>query len=297
VRASLFLQRFIPVLLAVAVAAGCARAPAVAGEAIVASIDPLAEFAARLAGQRAIVHVLVPAGVEVHDYEPTPGDLRRLVAARLFVYNGAGLEPWVSSLLAQLPPSVHVVEAAEGLPLAAAEGGVDPHVWLDPLLAGQQAARILAALVRLDPAGRSRYEANAASLRADFDALDAAYRQRLAHCRRREFITAHAAFGYLARRYGLRMVPISGLAPEAEPSPSRLKAIVQEARRAGIRVIYVEPRGERRPAETVAREIGGRTAVLDPLESLPAQGRRSGKAYFTVMYENLAQLVQGLECR
>ncbi|MDR7538984.1 MAG: zinc ABC transporter substrate-binding protein [Armatimonadota bacterium] len=285
------------VMLAVLVATGCRRAPAAAGVAIVASIDPLAEFAGRLAGERTVVQVLVPKGVEVHDYEPTPGDLRRLVAARLFVYNGAGLEPWAPSLRAQLPPSVHVVEAAEGLPLAGTEGSVDPHVWLDPLLASQQAERILAALVRVDPAGCSRYQANAASLRADFLALHAAYRQGLARCRRREFITAHAAFGYLARRYGLRMVPISGLAPEAEPSPSRLKAVIQEARRTGIRVIYVEPRGERRPAETVAREIGGRTAILDPLESLPPQARRRGKAYFTVMYANLAQLIQGLDCR
>ncbi len=290
-------RRWILALLAVLVGAGCARVPAAAGVGIVTSIDPLAEFAGRLAGQGTAVHVLVPPGAEVHDYEPTPGDLRRLVPARLFVYNGAGLEPWVPSLRAQLPPSVHVVEAVEGLPLAEAEGGVDPHVWLDPLLAAQQTERILAALLRVDPTGRSRYEANAAALRADFRALDAAYRQGLARCRRRAFITAHAAFGYLARRYGLRMVAISGLSPEAEPSPSRLKAVVQEARRTGIRVIYVEPRGERRLAETVAREIGGRAAVLDPLESLPPQARRGGKSYFTVMYENLAQLLQGLDCR
>ncbi len=289
--------RRILALVAVLVAAGCARAPATAGAGIVASIDPLAEFAGRLSGGPAAVHVLVPAGVEVHDYEPTPGDLRRLVAARLFVYNGAGLEPWVPSLRSQLPPSVHIVEAAEGLPLAEVEGDVDPHIWLDPLLASRQAERILAALMRVDPAGRSRYEANAASLRADFRSLDAAYRQGLARCRRREFITAHASFGYLARRYGLRMVPISGLAPEAEPSPTRLKDVIQEARRAGIRVIYVEPRGDRRPAETVAREIGGRTAVLDPLESLPPQARRGRNAYFKVMYENLAQLLRGLDCR
>src|SRR3989304_572845 len=110
---------------------------------------------------------------------------------------------------------------------------------------------------RAGRAGRSRYEANAAALRAALQALDADYRQVLQECRRKEFITAHAAFGYLARRYGLRVIAVSGLTPEAEPSASRGKEIAQQARRAGIRVVFVEPLGGRRVAGTIARGGGG----------------------------------------
>ncbi len=285
------------VALALAVAGCGARTTAPPGLAVTATIYPLSEFARRIAGDRAAVTVLIPPGVEAHDYEPTPKDVAALVRARLFVYNGAGFEPWADRLLAQLPPATLTVNATEGLPLVRGHGGVDPHVWLDPLLAQRQAERILIGLVEADPGGRADYEANAAALRAELAALDADYRQVLPGCRRKEFISAHAAFSYLARRYGLRVIAVSGLAPEAEPSASRVKTIVQQARRSGIRVVYVEPRGERRVAETIAREVGGTTAVLDPLEGLPVEAQRAGKNYFTVMHENLDQLAQGLDCR
>ena len=284
-------------MLALAVAGCDARTTSTPGLAVTATIYPLAEFARRSGGAPVNVHTLIPPGVEAHDYEPTLKDLAALSRARLFIYNGAGFEPWVERLLPQLAEGTLRVNATEDLPLVRGDGGVDPHVWLDPVLAQQQVERIFAALGRADPAGRSRYEANAAALRAALQALDADYRQVLQECRRKEFITAHAAFGYLARRYGLRVIAVSGLAPEAEPSASRVKEIVRQARRAGIRVVFVEPLGERRVAETIAREVGGTTAVLDPLESLTVEAQRAGKNYFTVMHENLDQLAQGLDCR
>lgn len=291
------LRRWTLGLAAALVVAGCGTSAATPGElTVVATIYPLAEFARRIAGAPVKVHTLIPPGVEAHDYEPTPKDVAGLARARLFIYNGAGFEPWAERLLPQLPEGTQRVNATEGLPLVRTDGGVDPHVWLDPVLAQEQVERILAALVRADPARRFRYEANAAALRAELAALDAAYRQGLQACRRKEFITAHAAFGYLARRYGLRVIAVSGLAPEAEPSASRVKEIVQQARRAGIRVVFVEPLGERRVAETIAREVGGTTAVLDPLEGLTVAAQRAGKNYFTVMHENLDQLAQGLDC-
>ncbi len=291
------LRRRALALSALLLLAGC-RAPAASpgGLPVVATIYPLAEFARRIAGAAANVRTLIPPGVEAHDYEPTPKDLATLAHSRLFIYNGAGFEPWAPRLIAQLPEGTRRVDATAGLPLVRAESGVDPHVWLDPLLAQQQAERIAAALVQVDPGGRTRYETNAVALRAEFQALDAGYRQVLSGCRRKEFLTAHAAFGYLARRYGLRMIAVSGLAPEAEPSASRVKEIVQQARRAAIRVVYIEPLGEQRVAETIAREIGGVTAVLDPLENLTVEAQRAGKNYFTVMHENLDQLAQGLDC-
>lgn len=291
-------RRWALVVSALLLLAGCRpQEAAPTGLPVVATIYPLAEFARRISGGAANVHTLIPPGVEAHDYEPTPQDLVVLSRARLFIYNGAGFEPWAERLIGQLPQGSAWVDATEGLPLARGDGGVDPHVWLDPVLAQQQALRIARALVRVDPDNRTRYESATTALLADLGELDGTYRQVLSGCRGKEFITAHAAFGYLARRYGLRMIAVSGLAPEAEPSASRLKEIVQQARRAAIRVVYVEPLGEQRVAETIAREIGGVIAVLDPLENQTVEAQRVGKNYFTVMHENLDHLAQGLDCR
>jgi len=290
--------RGILLVLAALLVGGCTPRPPEAGAiSIVATIYPLAAFAERISGERGAVRTLVPAGMPPHDYEPTPRDLAALGRARLFIYNGAGFEPWAPRVLAQIPDSVVRVEATGGLPLLRTTHGVDPHVWLDPVLAGLQADRVSRGMTTADPAGRETYEAGAAALRADLAALDAAYRQGLARCRRKEFVTAHAAFGYLARRYGLRAIAISGVAAEAEPSPSRIRAIIDEARRLEVRVVFVEPQGERRIAETIAREIGARVAVLHPLESLTAEEQQAGKTYLTVMEANLGELTRALDCR
>ena len=306
------------VVLTISGCAGRATAPVRAPRAatgpetvpVVASFYPLYEFAARIGGEHAAVRMLVPAGAEPHDYEPTARDVAGLMAAKLLVYNGAGFEPWVEKVLPSLPAAVVKVNATAGLALvgADAEGepnrraaesgkaGFDPHVWLDPVLAQQQADNILAGFVGANPANRTAYEANEARLKADLRELDARYRQTLQSCRRKVFITNHAAFGYLASRYGLTMLPVSGLSPEAEPSPARLKEIVGLARQHGVRIIYFETLVSPRVAETIAREIGAQTRVLNPLEGLSPEEQRRGATYVRVMDENLRALADGLDC-
>ncbi|MDR7416613.1 MAG: zinc ABC transporter substrate-binding protein [Armatimonadota bacterium] len=265
----------------------------------VATFYPLYEFTRRVAAGRFGVRQLVPAGMEVHHYEPTPRDLLLLRRTRVLFYNGAGLEPWVEKLRPELPKDVLLVNTTEGLPLLRPRPGaaVDPHVWLDPVLAQEQVERIRAGLSRADPEGSEVYRRNARRIRAELAALHERFRERLRRCRTRTFITAHAAFGYLARRYGLEMIPITGLAPEAEPSPAKIREVVRLARRYGVRVVYFESPPTRRIAEAIAREVGAHTAVLHPLETLHPEEQNRGRTYFTVMAENLRQLAHGLECR
>ena len=292
--------RLLMAFLAVLVASACASVPTRAGRVpVIASFYPLAEFARQIGGDRVDVRTLVPPGVEAHDYEPTPRDLAALERARLFIYNGAGFEPWVDRLLPELASGVVRISATEGLPLrapAGASSGPDPHVWLDPILAQQQAARVLAGLVAADPDFRATYERNAAALQAALQALHMRYEQGLRACRRKEFVTTHAAFGYLAARYGLRQVPMMGLDPESEPSPARLREIVEFIRRSGATVVYSEALISPRIAETVAAETGARVEVLNPLEGLTADEQRRGRDYIAVMDANLKALVAGLDC-
>lgn len=282
--------------------AGCTpRAATTAAMPVSASLYPLFEFAQRIGGDRVSVRNLVPAGVESHDYEPTPQDLSALVAARVFIYNDAGFEPWLDKLLPQIPRTTVIVNATDGLPLHMGTGtqgeAADPHVWLDPVLAEEQAEKVLAGFVKADPAGAAVYQANARKLKEDLEALHRRFATVLRSCRQKEFITTHAAFGYLAGRYGLTQIPIGGLAPEADPSPRRLREVVQLAKARGINVIYYETLASPRVAEVIAREVGARVQVLNPIEGLTPEEVRQGKDYFTVMDENLRNLAEGLRCR
>ncbi len=302
------IARLIVVCCAVLALAGCgprltssqALSPSVATPApsipVVASFYPLAYFTQRIGGERVQVKNLVPPGAEPHEYEPTPQDVAALTKAKLLVYNGAGFELWVSKLLQQLPPIIVKVEATKGLPLVTVEGGLDPHVWLDPLLAQHEADNILTGLITADPDVKETYQANTRKLKDDLVALDHRYTEALEKCRKKTFISGHEAFGYLAKRYGLTMVAISGLSPESEPSPAKLKEVTGLAKKYGVRVLYVETLISPKLSETIAREVGATLRVLNPLEGLTDAEISAGKTYITVMDENLGNLREGLDC-
>lgn len=265
------------------------------------SFYPLYFLTATIAGDRMTVRNLVPAGAEPHDWEPSTRDMASLKDATLFVYNGAGFDAWAPKAIAAAPARRRIdLEATSGLPLAPAQGeqakesAHDPHVWLDPLLAKDLAARIAGALTQAEPAGKEVYAANLTALQGRLDTLDGAFKRGLSDCARREIVTSHAAFGYLARRYGLTQIAVEGLAPNAEPTPARVAEVARLARERGVTYIFFETLVSPKIAETIAREIGAQTLVLDPLEGL-AEG--SKEDYVTVMEANLANLRTALGCR
>lgn len=275
---------------------------------VMATAYPLAYFAAEVTGDATQVASLIPAGVEPHEWEPSPRDLVRLQEARLFVYNGAGLEPWAERTLASLgdkaPPAVEASQGMDLLPApehgndaGAAHGGVaDPHVWLDPVLAQRMVERLTEGLARVDAANADRYRANAARLQERLAALDERYRAGLRSCRLRTFITAHAAFGYLAKRYGLQQLAVAGVSPETPPSAGRMAELVLAARQTQAKYVFFEALTSPALAQTLAREAGLQTLVLDPIEGFTAEDAAAGKDYFTAMEENLENLRRALEC-
>jgi zinc transport system substrate-binding protein len=164
----------------------------------------------------------------------------------------------------------------------------DPHVWLDPIRFSLIVKRIGRALHSPGPTRR---------LVAQLHGLDREYRQGLAHCDRREIVTSHEAFAYLGERYGLRQVAITGLSPEAEPAPKDLQRVVSLVRSTHATTIFFETLVSPRIAQTVARETGAKTAVLNPIEGLKPDEAKAGENYFTVMRSNLAHLRAALGCR
>lgn len=171
---------------------------------------------------------------------------------------------------------------------------LDPHVWLDPVLAQQQVKTILAAFEQADPDNAEHYKQNADAYIAKLQQLDEAFRSGLKDAKRKEFVTQHAAFGYLAKRYGLTQVPIAGLSPDQEPAPDRMADIVAFAQEHQVNTIFFETLVEPKVAQAVANEIGAQTDVLNPLEGLTEEDRQNNLDYIGVMEKNLEALKRAL---
>ena len=186
-------------------------------------------------------------------------------------------------------------QVEEGHDHTAGEDALDPHVWLDPTKMATLTTAVADLFSRLDPAGAQSYARNAADLGAELTELDQSFTAGLADCKRSEFITSHAAFGYLARRYGLDQIAISGLSPDAEPSPARIAEVQREAREHQITTIFFETLLSPAVAETLAGDLGLRTDVLDPVEGVTDASR--GSDYLSVMRANLTALRTANGCR
>ena len=265
---------------------------------MVATIYPLWDFSRQVAGDRAEVISLVPVGVEPHDWEPAPRDVGQVQRAAVFVHSGTDLDGWAEKLLADLAGRRGVVVNARGALRVLTVGGItDPHVWLDPTLARAQVLAIAAGLEQADPAGRATYAENAKAFIGRLEALDQAFTAGLADCARREVVTSHAAFAYLARRYRLTQVPVMGISPEAEPSPADLAAIVRTARRLKVTHVFFETLVSPRLAETLSREIGATPLPLNPIEGVSPAEAAAGTGYLELMRANLANLRTALGCR
>ena len=272
--------RIVLTLIVVPALAGCGGGSGSEGTTVVAAFYPLAFAAEEIGGAGVDVRNLTPPGVEPHDLELSGSDIRMIADADLVLYLGQDFQPALEDAIDST--SANAVDLLDG-----AEAG-DPHVWLDPIRYAAIAERIGDELDR-----RPAAERFAARLRA----LDGEFRRGLSRCDRRQIVTSHAAFGYLARRYDLEQVAITGLAPEAEPTPRDLENVVHEVRAVGATTVFFETLISPRLAETVAREVGAQTAVLDPIEGLTEKEASAGEDYFSVMRENLAALRKALGCR
>ena len=274
-----------------------------------ATILPLADFCRNLGGDRVEVQTLIPPGASPHAFEPPPSAIAEGRPARVFVYIGAGLEPWAERRLhSGEAGGLTVVEAAAGVPLLheaephqeeaeAHEGeehhhaGGNPHIWLDPVLAKEICRRLDAALIKVDPGHASEYAANLTTYLASLDLLDQEYRRQIKTWRLKSFISFHPAFSYLAKRYGLKEVGVMELAPGREPTPRHLQDIIAAVRRYGIRVIFTEPQLNPRAAEVIAQEAGVRVLMLDPMGGRPPYG----SDYLKLMRHNLAVMAEAMK--
>lgn len=278
------------------------------------SFYPIQYLAQAIGGEHVAVTSVTPTNVEPHDFELSPKDVTALSASSLVLYV-SGFQPSLDDALAQvsgpavvdLAGSVDLVhhdgveeEHEEGATEAAhahdhdhdPAAALDPHFWLDPVRMQAAAKAVEAALAQADPAHADDYAANLDTLNATLADLNTSYSTGLGHCERTTFVTSHAAFGYLADRYGLTQASISGVDPESEPSPAELAEVKKIVESTGTTTIFTEELVSPETAQAVAAETGAQTRVLSPIESAPEDGDYAG-----TMRTNLEELRTALSCQ
>lgn len=274
---------------------------------VMTTFYPMYEFTKEVVGQAGEVSLLIPAGTEPHDFEPSAKDMAKIMKSDVFVYNSDELETWVKSAKENLTSSkTTVIQAARAIQLAEAQPAAedspqekhqhtkDPHVWLDPVLAMQEVQTIEQQLSKKYPQKQEIFAQNAASYRQKLQKLDQDYHTALQSAQKRTFVTQHAAFGYLAKQYDITQIAIAGVSAEQEPSPSRLAELKSYVKENHIEVLYFEENASSKVARTLATETGVKLAVLNPLESLTKQQIQAGDTYLSVMQANLVALKQAI---
>lgn len=283
---------------------------------VVASFYPAAFLAERIGGESVSVETLTSPGAEAHDLELTAKQVVDVNEADVVVYLTHFQEAVDHAVEDADRDSATTVDLAAGVEEIADEeghdhdhdeegqdheghdhdhGGIDPHVWLDPANMVTAAEGVRDALVEADPDQASTFEANADELIAELEALDADFTKGLASCERTEFVTSHAAFGHLAHAYDLTQVPISGIDPQSEPTTAALAEITEQVKEHGLTTVFTERLASSALAETVARETGAATAVLDPIEGLSDE--TADEDYVSLMRQNLEALVKANGCQ
>ena len=258
---------------------------------IVAAFYPLQYAAGEIGGSTVDVTNLTQPGVEPHDLELSAQQVGQIADADLVLYI-KGFQPAVDEAIAQQAPD-KAIDVSAALQQLSLDGAADPHVWLDPANMATIGDEISRRLAEISPENSETYKKNAATLTAAMAALTSEFRSGLAACRTNTMVVSHDAFGYLAKAFGLTQVGISGLSPEAEPSPARIKDVADIVAKEGVTTIYYETLVDPKVAQTLADETGATAAKLDPLEGLEAG---STGDYSSVMRENLTTLITGQGC-
>jgi len=285
---------------------------------IYTSFYPLYFAANQIAGDRMLIHSVIPNGAEVHSFEPSPRRIASLEAADVFFYIGLGMEPWGDRVVANLKDKgVRTVRVSSGLELIEMKnkfsesksqqdlhdglneardekGEIDPHVWLDPLNMKEIGRVIKEELVKLDPQNKDYYQKNYQEFSRKLESLHQEFKTALAGKKRDYILVSHAAFGYLGNRYGFQQLAVTGISPHGEPSPGTIAELIKQAREDGIKYIFKETLASPRTVEVLVNEVGLEVLTLNPIAGLTPEEQESNQDYFTLMRKNLENLKKGL---
>jgi zinc transport system substrate-binding protein len=265
---------------------------------VVATFYPLYDFAQNVGGDKVSVTILVPETVDVHDFEPTPSSIAQVAGANVFIYNGADLEPWISQVVSSADNSkLVVVDSSQNITLLPVSPQfqkdnrtVDPHIWLDPVLAKQQVKNILQGLIRADPADQQYFTTNAQNYEAKLDYLNSQILNATANVKIRKFVTFHEAFAYFAQQYNLTQIPIAGPFEE-EPTPSDIESVVSAINFYHLKYVGYESLENPAISQSIAADTNATLILMNPIEGLTTSDQAAGKTYLILMQEDLTNIL------
>ena len=278
---------------------------------ITVSIFPLKEFAEEIAGDKVDINCLVPNNMEPHDYEPKTKDFEKLINSDAFIYNGLGLEEWVEKVNEVIKnEDVPIVDSSKNVDSITIEdenheeehnhdneeehdhehGAIDPHSWLSLKEAQVQSEAIKDTLIEIDPENKAYYEQNYNEFKQKLDDLYNKYNEKFQTLQNKNFITGHAAFGYLCRDFGLEQKSVENVFGEGEPTPKQLENLVNFCKENNITTIFSESLASPKVSETLAAEVGAKVIPIYTLES-----QEDNKSYLEAMEYNLNQIYNCLE--
>ena len=274
---------------------------------VTANFYPIQWLVEEIGGGSVAVTGLTPLGEEPHDLALNAQSRQAMDDSDVVFYLGSGFQPDIEKAVAELPDGVTPIDllTAPGVALRAAPvdlgkeslaGNMDPHVWLDPTLMGAMAGKIAEVLSVADPDQAATFVANRDALVGRLNGLDAELTSELANCETTTIVTSHAAFNYLAQRYGLTQLAVTGISPDDQPDPATLEQIANDARAAGVTTVFFEEQLPKALSETVAMEIGAKIDLLSALEFDPQEFIGPGEDYLSVMSDNGKRIAAGLQC-
>ncbi|MGI5971697.1 MAG: metal ABC transporter substrate-binding protein [Oscillospiraceae bacterium] len=262
---------------------------------VLVTFNAMEEFVKAVGGNRVEVKRIIPDGMEPHDFEPKARDLIGLSSARVFVYNGLGMEAWAEDAVrAAGNDDLIAVEASRGIEAiknsdAGQSGQYDPHVWLSLICAQTEAENIKDALAEADPAGRDYYEANYGQFVSSLDKLYNEYAEKFSAVQKRSFVTGHAAFAYLCRDFGLEQNSVEDVFAGGEPGARQLTSLIEYCRENNVTTIFAEEMASPEVSRTLADEVGAGLVTIYTIA-----GSEDGKTYLERMEENLGRIYESL---
>ncbi|MDU5106924.1 metal ABC transporter solute-binding protein, Zn/Mn family [Clostridium sp.] len=272
------------------------------------TINPLKDFAEAIGGDKVEVFSIIPDGSDAHSFDPKPKDLKELINTNIFIYNGLQMEEWIDSVLGTIEgKDVKVVEASNGIDVINISeedehdhegedahdhehGGADPHVWLSLSNAIIEAENIKNAFSEIDPENKDYYETNFEKLKSDFTSLYDEYKDKFKSLENKNFVTGHAAFGYLCKDFGLTQKSIADVFGEGELTAKNLEALINYSKENGVKTIFSESTASEKEAETLAKEVGAKVVKVYSLET-----KEDNMSYLEGMRYNLETMYNSLK--
>lgn len=258
------------------------------------SFYPLYFLADEIGGTNIDLKMVIPSGVDSHDYEPSMKQLKEIEQAEIFIYNGADFESWADKLIGIIVDEEKTLKASETVELISDNGISDPHIWLNPENMNIIGKKIKDRFILIDEKNKDEYEKNFNELSKRLITLDNQFMDELKNKKKDTILVSHSAFAYMAERYNFHQLSVAGISPEQEPSPRTIANIIEIVEREDYEYIFLETLANPKTVDIIAEETNLKTLILNPMEGLTEEEQNKGEDYISIMEKNLENLKKAL---